>query len=382
MKSIEDFRGGPVLLPVGLHAADEIFGPICDHLGFARRSYPLDLLKLNPDGTYGQGLLDLLKERIALFVVPTFFKLNEGSARLSEGVFAYGSVSTGTDHVDLEVANRHEIHFIHSPGANSAAVAEYLLASLPLLFDAERLARRDVRIGIVGYGRIGGLLGGYLDYYGFPFRFYDPFVAGRHRCNSIEELFDSDLVTFHVPLTITKNHATKNMITFEHAKFLKKDAALINTSRGEIMDGGVYRHICENHRCVMDVFPVEPPDDLMVRLAAYASPHVAGYDYRGRAGGTRLLAQNFVQLLGIDPSIVPHYAEPEYSIHTIDFLGHESAMLRRDPNSFRRRREHYPERSDFRSSLGRIDRGSLDEFQNELLEIPTPDEIAVRRADV
>jgi hypothetical protein len=99
----------------------------------------------------------------------------------------------------------------------------------------------------------------------------------------------------------------------------------------------------------MDVFPVEPPPGQMIQEANFVSPHVAGYNYSARAGGTALVAKNFMQLLGEKDFNVP-YSPGNYNIYAIDFLQEESDALKKNPDSFRNRRENYPDRGDFYDS--------------------------------
>ena len=70
--------------------------------------------------------------------------------------------------------------------------------------------------------------------------FYDPFIpdggdqsVGFERLETLEELLrESDIVTVHTPLT----DETRGMLNGQALSCMKKDAILINTSRGEVVD--------------------------------------------------------------------------------------------------------------------------------------------------
>lgn len=358
-----------IWIPEGLHGGEEIFGAVCRSLGFTLHSYPLSTLKQRE--TAPLRIREFIEpDRVALFVLPTTVRIDRELVHHADGrIFAFGSVSTGSDHVDFDALDDANLQFIHAPGANSRSVVEYLLSTFPLFFSQERLAARALKVGIIGYGRIGSLLGRYLERLGIPHVWYDPYVSPDSRFAPVEEVPGCDVVTFHVPLTKTGSDPTHRMVTEAYLKSLRNGALLVNTARGEIFTEEGFSHACATAATVMDVFPQEPPPPWMVEHSSIVSPHIAGYSYSGRGGGTRLLAENFVRLIGADPSIVPMYTAPLYEIDSVDFLEAESALLKRDPESFRLRRENYPNRSDFSDLIGTEKFETLDPFRRRLVEI-------------
>ena len=67
----------------------------------------------------------------------------------------------------------------------------------------------------------------------------------------------ADIITLHVPLT----DLTKNMINKEQLLIMKKDAILINTSRGGIInEKDLFDILCKDHLSgvAIDVFQQEP----------------------------------------------------------------------------------------------------------------------------
>ncbi|MFA5524978.1 MAG: NAD(P)-dependent oxidoreductase, partial [Tissierellales bacterium] len=76
---------------------------------------------------------------------------------------------------------------------------------------------------------------------------------------SLEELLkESDIVSIHLPLT----KETKGLIDAEKLKLMKKDALLINTARGPIVDNAALADALNNGQiggAGIDVFDMEPP---------------------------------------------------------------------------------------------------------------------------
>ncbi|MDH5655538.1 MAG: hypothetical protein OEZ34_06490 [Spirochaetia bacterium] len=342
--------GRPIFIPEGLHAGHEIFSKVAELTGLSLCEYPMSVVKNLSDPSLSEDLQAFINEKPALFLVPTNLKIKGDLIDLAKDkVFSFASVSTGTDHVDLQNLHQSGIHFVHAPGANSRSVVEYVISSLPLIFPEDQLLRGDLSFGIIGFGRIGSLLAACLDKLNFSYSFYDPFVEGKNK-KSLKETLTSDVVTFHVPLTREGDHPTYRMVDQKYLSAIPEGSLIINTARGQIFSEESYFDACKKYTCIMDVFPVEPPSEKMTDIAHMISPHIAGYNYSARAGGTALTAKNFLNLLGLDKNDIP-YSPGNYHFYTIDFLEKESRSLKNNPSNFRNRRENYPDRGDFADFL-------------------------------
>jgi len=98
---------------------------------------------------------------------------------------------------------------------------------------------KDLKIGIVGYGRLGKMMANYCDAFGAKILIYDPYIdtipfhKGYRKRESIKELFqECDVISLHVHVT----DETKYMISKKLLDLPKKDLYIINTSRGEIVN--------------------------------------------------------------------------------------------------------------------------------------------------
>tara|TARA_R110002167_G_scaffold234059_2_gene439251 strand:+ start:1562 stop:2485 length:924 start_codon:yes stop_codon:yes gene_type:complete len=89
---------------------------------------------------------------------------------------------------------------------------------------------KDLKVGIIGYGRLGKMMEGYCKAFNAETFIYDPYVDSHQI--SLEQMFQiCDVISLHVHVT----DETKHMINKKLFGLVKKDLYLINTSRGEIV---------------------------------------------------------------------------------------------------------------------------------------------------
>jgi D-3-phosphoglycerate dehydrogenase len=143
------------------------------------------------------------------------------------------------------------------------------------------------KILIIGFGRIGRklikrCLGFDLEVY-----IYDPFVDekltksfGGVKINDLNEgLKEADIISLSVPLT----KETHNMINLEKIKIMKKNAIIINTSRGGVVNEKDLNEALDKEVIFgagLDVFEKEPPDTdnpLLKNQKIILSPHAATF---------------------------------------------------------------------------------------------------------
>lgn len=90
---------------------------------------------------------------------------------------------------------------------------------------------KDLKVGIIGYGRLGKIMDGYCKAFGAQTFIFDPYVDVPQ--TSLEQMFqECDVVSLHVHVT----NETKYMISLKLLDLVKKDLYIINTSRGEVVN--------------------------------------------------------------------------------------------------------------------------------------------------
>ena len=143
------------------------------------------------------------------------------------------------------------------------------------------------KILIVGFGRIGRKL--IKRCLGFEMKVYayDPYVdqktieyfGGIKIDNLNDGLKEADILSLSVPLTET----THNMINLEKIKMMKKNAVIINTSRGGIVNEKEISEALDKkiiYGAGLDVFEKEPPDydnPILKNKRIILTPHAATF---------------------------------------------------------------------------------------------------------
>ncbi len=198
-----------------------------------------------------------------------------------------GRAGVGLDNIDLQAAKEKGVTILNTPGAPTTSVAELtvglmlsLLRSIPFAdrsmkeggWIKNRLMGEELqskRIGVIGRaGRIGNEVSRILTV-GFQTEVlgYDVIrprgVPGLSYeiTDSIEDLLRrSDIVTIHVPYSPQTHH----LLNEARLGMMRKGSYLINTSRGDIVEGPALLRILKEGRLAgagLDVFHTEPPAD-------------------------------------------------------------------------------------------------------------------------
>lgn len=210
----------------------------------------------------------------------------------------------GVDAVDLaECARRGVIVGYGATPENFLAMSEAtIMLMLVLLYQLHRsehllrenLARpaemharmlRGRTIGLVGLGRIGNGVAERLDAWGAEIIVCDPYLRSEHapanvRLVDLEELLKaSDVVSLHIPL----NEETRGLIGEEQLLMMKRDAILINTSRGGLIDEESLVRVMKSGHLAgagLDVFETEPlskTHPLRELDRVVLTPHILGH---------------------------------------------------------------------------------------------------------
>lgn len=198
---------------------------------------------------------------------------------------AVGRLGVGLDNIDVAACERRGVSVWPAGGANAAAVAEYVITALLMLFRGAftatdrvaagewprtELSGREIagkRLGLVGFGGIARLVAEKASALGMEVAAYDPLVESADaawglaiRRPTLDELLaQSDAVSLHVPLAA----GTRNLLDAAALGRLPTDAIVINTSRGGILDEEALVAALREGRlagAALDVFSVEPVD--------------------------------------------------------------------------------------------------------------------------
>jgi D-3-phosphoglycerate dehydrogenase len=229
------------------------------------------------------------------------------------------SATVGFDHIDLEAAEARGVAVVSVPDYCTEEVADHTLALLLTLARGIVALDRDVRrggwnaraagplrtvaelrVGIVGLGRIGGAVATRLLALGAEVWANDVLPVARERVRFVELdelLAKCDAVTLHVPLT----HETRGLIGGPELASMKPDALLVNTSRGAVVDVGAVLAALRGGKlggAALDVLPQEPPPLAPIAPNLVLTPHAAYYSEAATERAFRLAVARLREILG------------------------------------------------------------------------------------
>ncbi|MCH5374123.1 MAG: 4-phosphoerythronate dehydrogenase, partial [Planctomycetes bacterium] len=234
-----------------------------------------------------------------------------------------GSTSIGTDHLDIAWLEKNGIRWANAPGCNADAAAQYTLAMIWLA--CSRLARplSDLSAGVIGRGNVGSRVVRLLEALGVSVVANDPPLeaAGQPGLVDLGEALSQDIVCLHVPLIRSGPWPTERLLGTDELKSMKDAALLVNTARGDVVDGPALLDQLNvgRLRAALDVWPGEPRiDRALLEAVTVATPHVAGYSDDGKFNGTLMVYRAFCDWLGVNCASVPFPGEanPELRIRS------------------------------------------------------------------
>ncbi|MEC8442634.1 MAG: 4-phosphoerythronate dehydrogenase PdxB [Pseudomonadota bacterium] len=241
------------------------------------------------------------------------------------GVKFVGTATIGTDHIDQAYLQEQGIGFVSAPGCNAQAVVDYVLSALSVMVDARGINFRQLSVGIVGVGNVGGLLRQRLEQMGLSVKAVDPFKdeSDVGELTSLTDVLSCDVVTMHTPLEREGDYPTHHLISTDELEAMAPDACLINASRGGVVDNAALKaHLMANPDfvAVMDVWENEPElDRELMALCTLATPHIAGYSLDGKMRGTEQVYQGACEFFGLPVRLKLGQFLPEPGIKRVDF---------------------------------------------------------------
>jgi D-3-phosphoglycerate dehydrogenase len=233
---------------------------------------------------------------------------------------AIGTATVGFDHIDVDAAAAHGVAVVSVPDYCTEEVADHTVALLYALVrgvvELDRQVARgrwdargagplrtlaDLRVGIVGLGRIGGAVAARLLALGCEVMANDLVPVAREGVRFVplgELVSECDAVTVHVPLT----RETRGLIGQPEIEAMRRDALLVNTSRGAVVDVGAVLVALREGRlggAALDVLPREPPVVAPVAPNLIVTPHAAYYSEAAEERAYRVCVARVREVLGV-----------------------------------------------------------------------------------
>ena len=221
------------------------------------------------------------------------------------------SPTTGITHIDTEYTSSKNIKIISLQGESSflegvPSTAEMtLLLILQIIRNFEEAKQKvlngkwqrnttagsnikDLRVLIIGYGRVGKQVADILNFFGAEVYIFDTDSNKKNIDKNSLSLNQLKKIKFDI-VTIHANFSSDNNNYFDYDFFAKMQSgfSLVNTARGELIcHDGLLKLLNEERikSCALDVLPQEPNIDIKLLKALQAfgericiTPHIAGF---------------------------------------------------------------------------------------------------------
>lgn len=228
-----------------------------------------------------------------------------------------GVLATGYNVIDINSAHERGITVTNIPAYSTDSVAQMVFAHILNIatqvqhhteevrkgrwsnnkdfcfWDTPLIELRDKKIGIIGLGHTGFTTARIA--IGFGMQVY-AYTSKSHfqlppeiKKKELDELFrECDIVSLHCPLTDKTHH----IVNAQRLSLMKKEAILINTGRGPLIDEQALANALNTEQIYaagLDVLSQEPPhadNPLLTARNCYITPHIA---WASKEARTRLL---------------------------------------------------------------------------------------------
>lgn len=227
---------------------------------------------------------------------------------ISDSLLAVARAGAGYNNIPVDKCSERGIVVFNTPGANANAVKELTIAGMllagrdivggiewarTLKGEGDKVAAlvekgknhfvgpelKGKKLAVIGLGAIGTMVANAghaleMDVYG-----YDPFLSVEHalmlsravhKAGDLEKLLaEADFVSLHLPLT----DKTRGMVGADMLSKFKPGAALLNFSRGELVDGAAVLEAVKAGRLRRYVTDF-PSEDMLGAEGVIALPHL------------------------------------------------------------------------------------------------------------
>lgn len=273
---------------------------------------------------------DLSLEGVNGIVIRSRFTLDRAFLEKASDLKWIARSGSGLENIDLVACKDLGIHVFNSPEGNRTAVAEHAMGMLLMLANQLRKADREVRemqwnresnrgfeiegktVAIIGYGVMGKAFAKRLSGFDCHVLAYDKYLdnySDQYATQaSMQEIYErADIVSLHVPL----KEDTKYLVNAAWLKGFKKPIALLNTSRGGVVQiaaieaaivqgniKGVGLDVLEYEESSFEKINLNHPEfvSLAQRDNVVLSPHVAGWTVESYIKLSSVLADKIDQV--------------------------------------------------------------------------------------
>jgi D-3-phosphoglycerate dehydrogenase len=273
-----------------------------------------------------------LKEDIGKYdgiVIRSRTKLTAETLENAKNLKVIGRAGVGLDNVDQDKAAKMNIAVLNTPEAPAISVAEFALGLMLSLARKISYADRTTHegqwnkneclgytlngknLGLVGFGNIAKHLAKISIAMGMNVGVYSRFSKGQVAINeakemgcsiytSVEDLLkDAQIISLHLP----SSPQTINLINQERLGLMRKDAILINTARGNLIDEDALLNALKNKDiagAALDVYLEEPIKNeglINWNENLILTPHIASQSIENQTEAATMIAEKMSNFL-------------------------------------------------------------------------------------
>jgi D-3-phosphoglycerate dehydrogenase len=240
-----------------------------------------------------------------------------------------GRAGVGLDNIDQKKAAQLNIEVLNTPEAPAVSVAEFALGLMLALARKISYADRtthegqwnkneclgntlnEKKLGLIGFGNIAKHLAKIALGMGMDVGVYSRFSKGQAAIDeaknmgcsiypSVDDLLKtSQFISLHLP----SSPQTENIINEERMKRMRKDAILINTARGNLIDEIALINALKNKNiggAALDVYREEPlknQDLIKCEDNLILTPHIASQSIENQTAAATMIAKKMSNFL-------------------------------------------------------------------------------------
>ncbi|MFX1568852.1 MAG: hydroxyacid dehydrogenase [Promethearchaeota archaeon] len=275
---------------------------------------------------------DELKDEIREYdgiVIRSRTKLTSDVLENAKNLKVIGRAGVGLDNVDREKASEMNIEVINTPEAPAVSVAEFALGLMLTLARKISFADRTTheaqwkkneclgytldgkKLGLIGFGNIAKHLAKITLAMGMEVGVYSRFSKGQVAIDeakgmgcsiysTVEDLLkNAQVISLHLP----SSPQTINIINEERIKLMRKDAILINTARGNLIDDNALIKALKNKDiagAALDVYHEEPlknEEFITWDENLVLTPHIASQSIENQTAAATMVAEKMSDYL-------------------------------------------------------------------------------------
>ena len=275
---------------------------------------------------------DELKQEIGDYdgiVVRSRTKLTDDVLENAKNLKVIGRAGVGLDNVDRKKAAEMNIEVLNTPEAPAVSVAEFALGLMLAL--ARKISYADCtthevqwnksnclgytlngkKLGLVGFGNIAKHLAKISIALGMDVGVYSRFSKGQVAIDeakeigcsiysSVEDLLkEAQIISLHLP----SSPQTVDIINKERINLMRKDAILINTARGNLIDDKALLKALKNKDiagAALDVYREEPLKNqelITWKENLILTPHIASQSIENQIAAATMIAEKISNFL-------------------------------------------------------------------------------------